>query len=128
MDYNTPKRLKLKIDWVHPQTELDHIVLTMLVWYDIWKNNYTDKHDSKYDYCVRDMLSSCPLCKFYRLVIDNSCEKCFLSCRSPSSYYDIYTWSPYSHFRSKAAKSIYLMCKNKAKEIITTLTNPPMKG
>jgi len=103
--------MKLKIDWQKPKTELDHVVLTMLVWYDIWKHGYTIKYDSKYWAYIKNKVGTCPLCAYYFV-----CKKCFLpQCLKADNnpYGKWYEWDD-----KKGAKRIYLLCKQKAKELI----------
>lgn len=70
----------MKVNINDPKTEADYTYLCMLLWRDIWKNNYTLKSHSKYfiKYFIEDMSGDCPRCEFHD-INDIGCDKCILS-------------------------------------------------
>lgn len=102
--------MKLKINYKQPITELDHVVLTMLLWLDIWKHKYKKKQRSKYWKYVCFIYNWCPLCNYYL----KKCKDCFLNdCRTFKSFY-----AYWSRGKINGAKEIYFKCKEKARELI----------
>ena len=114
--------MKIKINWKEPKNELDNVILTMLFYYDIWKNKYQFKHGSKYYKYVSCMSYACPLCNYYIRQVTFSmfkCNLCFLpKCQSEKDE------NPYDKWLKgdiEGAKEIYLLCKQKAKELINEI-------
>lgn len=105
--------MKLKINWQKPVTELDHVILTILLWYDIWKHGYTNKWKSKYFKYTRKMIGGCPLCQYY-----DNCGLCFLPVCADLQGSHYRSWLTSAPDYNEGAKEIYLLCKQKAKELI----------
>ncbi len=115
--------LMRKANWKNPKDEFDHIVLTMLLYYDIYTKGYFDKVYSKYFKYVNEMWACCPLCEYYKEIMIKDCNVCLLTknnrhkCGLISSLW--YKW--YYHDNINAAKQIYLLCKEKAEKLIKSM-------
>lgn len=59
-------------------TKLEYYVLSMVLWYDIYKNDYQSKKDSKFFEYIKSMEFECPLCEYKRINIRKTCEACAL--------------------------------------------------
>lgn len=103
----------IKINWQEPKTELDHVYLTLLLWHDISRNDYSRKTLSKYHKYVVRMEENCPLCEYYK-----NCGNCFLlvgevSCYEDNSMFQL--WSQKVDMRG--ARKIYKRCLKKVKRL-----------
>ena len=121
----------MKVDIHNPKTEADYVYITMLLWFDIYKNNYISKIESKYFCLVKYLISQCGCCAYisktfadYSSNFPNySCKNCFLSsyncedgeykCGLWSNWIHSYNWFNSSIDSRKYAKEIYNRCRDR---------------
>lgn len=65
------------INWKEPKTYIEHLYLTILLWQDIWINEYSEKDESKYYVYVAQMKDTCPLCEYLNKY-HYRCKHCLL--------------------------------------------------
>lgn len=125
--------MKLNINWKKPKTKLDFLFLAMLLWRDIYKNNYTRKYQSKYWSIVKIMSGDCPLCESKNLFFETF-SGCYGLCCLYDTYCDNTTGGDGSYFAKwnnslyvlepweKPSQYSYMIYKRILKEIIEKVT------
>lgn len=105
MNHKKPIVPRKDINWKKPETELEHIYLTMLLWQDIWLNNYKHKSYSKYYKYVKKFFGDCPVCQYHP-----NCNKCCLLFKNVACMNNKHPYYKWSNTDCDGERKFYAYC------------------